>query len=226
MNVLPEVNAYGRQLDDQEISQGRHREFVGGLWDEIGQLQFEFLKSQGLQPGHRLVDIGCGALRGGVHFVRYLEPANYHGLDINASLIAAGRIELERAGLAGRHVQLLVDDGFDVRRFGVGFDYALAVSVFTHLPANMIIRCLRRVADVLTAHGVFYATCFEAPAPAWLEPLVHQPGGVRTLYDQDPYHYAFPEFEWMAGIAGLQVENIGDWAHPRAQKMLAFRRQA
>ena len=50
-------------------------------------------------PHHRLLDIGCGALRGGVHFVRYLEDGNYAGLDVNRSLIAAGHRELQSAGL-------------------------------------------------------------------------------------------------------------------------------
>ena len=46
-----------------------HREQVGGLWDEIGALQIDFLRAQGLRPGDTLLDVGCGCLRGGVHFV-------------------------------------------------------------------------------------------------------------------------------------------------------------
>src|SRR5208282_4584116 len=87
-------NKYGQQLTNAEIRSGSHREFVGGMWDEIGALQFEFLKEQGLAPGHRLVDIGCGCLRGGVHFVPYLQKGGYCGIDLNASLIEAGRKEL------------------------------------------------------------------------------------------------------------------------------------
>ena len=43
---------------------------VGGLSDEIGPLQFFFLRWEGLRPEHTLVDVGCGGLLGGVHFVR------------------------------------------------------------------------------------------------------------------------------------------------------------
>ena len=43
------------------------------------------------------------ASRGGVHFVRFLEPGRYYGIDKDAELIRAGlEIELPRAGLAGR----------------------------------------------------------------------------------------------------------------------------
>ena len=47
----PSINAYSRELSDEEIAAGAHRELVGGLWDEIGPLQFYFLRSEGLRPG-------------------------------------------------------------------------------------------------------------------------------------------------------------------------------
>lgn len=220
-----DMNLYGRQLGAEEIAKGAHRDFVGGMWDELGRLQLDFMRQAGLQPGHRFIDVGCGALRGGLHFIAYLEPGNYHGLDINASLIEAGRVELGKAGLADRLPHLLVDDGFRVERFGRRFDHGLALSVFTHLPMDTILRCLKRVAGVLADDGVFHASYFAAPEPVHLWPLNHSPGGVVTQYDADPFHQSFSEFQWMASICGLRVEEIGDWGHPRGQRMLAFRRQ-
>ena len=82
------------------MSDNHHRQMVGGLWDEMGQLQFDFLVRQGLSPEHRLLDIACGCLRGGVHFVRYLQPGNYYGVDVNAPLLERGRYELASAGIA------------------------------------------------------------------------------------------------------------------------------
>src|SRR5277367_14092 len=76
-------NDYGRQLNADEVAAGDHRQFVGGMWDEIGALQFEFLKKEGLLPRHCLIDIGCGCMRGGVHFAQYLDKGKYHGIDIN-----------------------------------------------------------------------------------------------------------------------------------------------
>ena len=217
-----DVNIYGRQLSAEEIAAARHRELVGGLWDEIGALQFEFLKGRGLLPSHRLADVGCGALRGGVHFIRYLEPGRYHGLDVNASLLEAGRRELAAAGLADRAPELIADGGFALSRFGVDFDVALAVSLFTHLPMNQIVRCLAATRAVLRPGAVFYASFFEAPGNPHLAPLPHAPGGVVTYYDTDPYHYAFAQVQWMAQAAGMAVELVGPWGHPRDQRMLAF----
>lgn len=219
------INVYGRQLSDAEIDAKEHRDLVGGLWDELGMLQFEFLKAQGLTPASRLLDIGCGALRGGVHFVRHLDAGNYFGMDINASLIEAGRRELAAAGLGDKHVHLLVSDDFELVRFATTFEYAIAISVFTHLTMNHIVKCLVEVRRTLDPRGRFFASCFEAPTRAYLAPLAHSPGGIVTSYCADPYHYALEEMQWMADLAELHVERIGDWGHPRAQQMLAFSRR-
>src|SRR6476619_314261 len=89
-----------RDLIDNEVREGRHRAVIGGMWEEIGALQLGFLVSQGLARSDKLLDIGCGCLRGGVHLVEYLDASNYYGVDINESLLQAGyQVELARAGL-------------------------------------------------------------------------------------------------------------------------------
>jgi len=216
------MNIYQKQLREDEIDAFAHREMVGGLWEEIGQLQFDFMRAQGLAPGDRLLDVGCGALRGGVHFVRYLDPGRYCGLDLNASLIEAGKRELAAAGLAGRGASLLVDDAFDVSRFGGRFEWALAVSVFTHLPMNQIVRCLVEVRKVMAPGGRLFASYFEAPRSAHLPPLQHPPAGIVSYYDADPYHYSDDELAALARFAGMTTERIGAWNHPRGQRMIAF----
>ena len=130
------------------------------MWEEIGRLQFEFLCARGLKPSHRLLDIGCGSLRGGIHAINYLETGNYYGLDINLSLIEGGRHELRLAGLTHRNPHLAVSDRFELGVFRQKFDYLLAHSVFTHVFANHIIRCLTEVREVLASKGQFFATFF------------------------------------------------------------------
>lgn len=220
--ALQGVNGYWRALDTDDIGRGEHRTMVGAMWEDIGRLQFEFLKAEGLQPQHRLLDVGCGALRGGVHFVRYLDRDRYCGLDANASLIEAGRHELALAGLADHGVQLLADGDFNVGAFGQRFDYALAVSLITHLYLNHIQICLARVAPVLASGGRFYVTFFEAPHPAHLAALNHAPGEITTAYAHDPFHQSFEELATLAARVGLRAERIGDFGHPRGQRMTVF----
>ena len=141
---------------------------------------------------------------------------------MNKSLIQAGVLEIKEAGLADKRPRLLVDDQFRLGKFGEHFDFMVAISLFTHLPMNVIIRCLSEVREYLKPSGVFYSTFFQAPKPAYLNKLPHQPGGIVTKYDCDPFHYAVEELSWMATSAGLEVKVIGDWNHPRDQKMAAY----
>ena len=100
---------YERELAECEIDAGVHRDYVGGRWEELGRLQFRYLCSQGLLPHHRLMDIGCGSLRGGVHFAHYLDPGGYYGVDRNASLLKAGldvELQAARVGPAGQELDL------------------------------------------------------------------------------------------------------------------------
>jgi hypothetical protein len=78
----PEQNAQMESLD--------HRAYVGGLWEEIGRLQFEFLLRQGLAPSDCLLDITRGSLRGGVHFINYVNPGNYLGIQKQRRLVELG----------------------------------------------------------------------------------------------------------------------------------------
>jgi hypothetical protein len=43
----------------------------GAIFAEL--LQLDFRVAQDLRPSHCLLDIACGALRGGVHVIHYLE---------------------------------------------------------------------------------------------------------------------------------------------------------
>lgn len=217
-------NRYARQLTPEEIEQRVHRRFVGGLWEEIGQLQFDCLVRHGLAPHHHLLDVGCGCLRGGLRFIDYLAPGHYCGLDINASLIDAARRELEQADLLGKVPELLVDDAFEVSRFGRQFDFAIAFSLFTHLHNNHIVRCLAGVAGVLAPGGSLFATFFESPRAAYLEPLLQATGGITTHYDRDPFHQSLSEIRQLASLVGLQVDTVADWNHPRGQRMFRFHR--
>jgi cyclopropane fatty-acyl-phospholipid synthase-like methyltransferase len=192
------------------------------MWDEIGRLQFEKLRSEGLQPHHRLLDVGCGALRGGIHFARYLAPGNYHGIDINPSLLEAGRKELAAAGLADRNVRLHVTDCFDATAFGVPFDFGISVSLFTHVTANHIILCFSALKSVMHRESRFFFTFFEAPRPAHYRPI-EQVSGAFTFYTQDCFHYAFSEIEAFARLAGLECLYHGNWGHPRNQKLVEIR---
>jgi SAM-dependent methyltransferase len=163
-----------------------------------------------------------------VQFLRYLQAGNYYGIDVNTSLVEAGfSLELPKVGLGSSlsrdHVRVTED--FDASGFGVRFDRVIAVSLWTHLPLNHIQRSLAAVSRVLAPGGIFFSSLFHCPAGQdLLAPLVHQPGGIISHRDRDPYHYRPEDIAFLIDQLRLplRMEWIGEWGHPRAQQMVAF----
>jgi len=202
-----------------------HRRTIGYVeeWEQHGQAQFDYLVDQGLQPHHYFLDIGCGPLRGGVHFIRYLETGHYFGVEKNAAVLeTAAEVELPKYGLVDKRPTLRADESFDFEALGQTFDFAWAQSVFTHLPVNSIIRCLMNVEKVLTDSGRFYATFYEnEQGKRNLEPIRQSPQ-VLSHFDRDSYHYDVATFEWICAGTSLSVRYLGGWNNPRNQKVLLF----
>jgi SAM-dependent methyltransferase len=212
---------YARPLSSDEIAAGHHRRWVGGKWTVMGPMQRDFLIAQGLMPGHRLLDVGCGALRAGIHFVEYLQPGHYYGIDINQTLLDVGYEQELPARLRERlprdHLRATDRFGCD---FGVAFDYAIAQSVFTHVSLNHIRLCLYRVAQQMGPGGRFFATFFEAPPR---HPLDAPLGKSGKWTEQNPFFYYRRDLEWAARCADLELHYIGKWGHPAGQRMVEFR---
>jgi SAM-dependent methyltransferase len=197
MNVL-------RQLARCKLNPNWYKYAVGGKWDEIGKLQFDFMVSQGLKPEHYLLDIGCGSLRGGLHFIRYLEPGRYWGIDNNQALLGVGKRLVFDNGLAHKRPFLTYLQNFEFGLDCIKVDFAIAQSLFTHLPLKKIWQCIENVKPVL--NGEFYATFFEGD-------------NVRQI-NNDTFAYPFFFFQDICFENGMNVEYIGDWGHPRGQKMM------
>ncbi len=216
----------GRVFSEADIAKGKHRAFVGGVWDTHGEHQLNFLLAQGLQPGDRFLDIGCGSLRAGRHLVNALDPGHYYGIDANLSLVQAGYdVELDdeqRSRLPASNLR--ANDRFD-GDFGVKFDMAIAQSVFSHVSLNHIRLCLYRTARVMRPGGKFYATFFEQPPSTPLDRIIiRREGGRPHLTEQNLYWYYASDLEWAAGFAPWTFRYIGAWGHPAGQRMVEFTR--
>ena len=220
-------NYYDRDEMSRMAANNQHRQAIGGMWEEIGALQLGFLKRQGLSPEHRLLDIGCGSLRLGVLAVDYLNPGNYWGIDLNEVLLDAGYDrEIVPAGLSDKlpRSNLITDGDFTFSGLPGNFDLAIAQSLFSHLPPDYLRKCLVNLTSLLTGSCDFYATFFIVQDTEETEPFTHEPAGVRTFPDRDPYHYTLAQLGRAADGLPWLVEFIGDWQHPRGQQMVRFRK--
>src|SRR5688572_27285461 len=156
------LRAYSRD-SDRRIS-ADYQKGIGGYWEEMGNLQFEFLKSQGLTPKHTLLDIGCGTLRAGRLIIPYLDRGHYTGFDVSKQAIETAEELCRREGLLVHEPRLLhVPDGRLNFSFLVDrFDYLLAQSVFTHLRETHIKECFANIHKVITARSKFFFTIYES----------------------------------------------------------------
>jgi SAM-dependent methyltransferase len=222
------VNRYADAARMRErVLRKEHRKYVGGLWEEVGRFQMDGLMKAGLRPDHLLLDIGCGCLRGGVHFARYLREGGYYGHDLHPELIEAGiREELAPLGLSVPDSHFACNADFDFSVFGVHFDFALAQSLFTHLPFNDIRLCLERLVPHMKPAGRFYATFFVLPDDAPLSETFRQPRGPETLGHRDPYHYYVRDMQYACLGLPWRCAYLGDVGHPRGQRALLFEKAA
>lgn len=200
------------------VAQLGHREYVGGRWEEIGKLQFEYLKAQGLRPDHVLLDVACGSLRAGVHLIPYLNPEHYWGLEKEPDLIAAGvEQELHAETRLQKRPHFLINAKFDVTGMNVSADYMWIHSLFTHLPLNSIEGCLAQLKAAAGPKTICYATFFETR---------HQRENFHQSHDHETFFYTVEEMTSCAYAAGWNLAYVGDWGHPRGQRMIRLTRES
>lgn len=194
-----------------------HRGYVGGLWEELGRVQLDFLVGQGLQPDDILLDVGCGSLRAGRLLIEYLDAGHYLGLDHNAWLIEAGlKHEVPARVRKEKRPTFVVSDRFEFREFDCRPTYALAQSLFSHLIKDDIRLCLENLVEVMAPGRPFFATF----VPKGFLPQDYL--NPEQSCDLKGFHYDAEEILEIGRDAGWRARYIGDWGHPRGQEMLEF----
>jgi len=183
----------------------RRAELVGPpeIWAMKRRFQIDFLTSRGLRPEHRLLDVGCGVLRGGIPLIEYLQSGHYAGIEARAHVLEEGRKELAKAGL--EHKRPLLLNASDPAQIELPdrFDYVWAHSVLYHMPDEVVDGYLGLIAGCLSDGGQFYANVKlrarerpdGQPAHSWQGfPVV---GRSREFYER------------AAAAYGLAVEDVG-----------------
>ena len=206
-------------LDDtwEEIHRAGHRRFVGGggdYWDAIGELQFRLLADRGLTPSDTLIDVGCGALRGGGRFIRYLDPGRYFGIDKHIELIIYGvAAELGIETYGEKRPRFVVSDSFEFDKLEAKPSFGIAQSLFTHLSAADLELCLSKLRGVVDPGCRLFATFFETRQPTANPAVSHSHG-----------HFAYTrsQMEEFGGRTGWDAHYIGGWNHPRAQMLIEY----
>lgn len=133
-----------------------------------------FLIEAGLEPHHRVLDVGCGSLSQGMPLIRYLEPGRYVGLDPAGWLIESA---LEHdPGLEAKGPRFLYRDDFEAGAYGEKFDFVVAHSVLSHAAHWQLEQCLHAVRRNVNEGAVFLASLrldqYDLFARTWQYPGV------------------------------------------------------
>jgi len=118
-----------------------YRQAVGpeDMYDLISAHQFCVLVNEGLREWHKMLDIGCGSLRGGRLFIPYLQPGNYYGIEPNKDLVRDGiALEIGNDMYRVKSPTFYYSDKFDFSTHKwcntsstIMFDFILAQSIFS-----------------------------------------------------------------------------------------------
>lgn len=191
------LDAYALHTD-RRVRDNGYKAAVGASeenWETHGRLQFDFLRSVGLLPHHRLLEIGCGTGRLARQVVPFLSPGHYCGVDISCGAVMAA---LELAGIEG-----WIDHQPSFRYASQGppseqrFDFLWSFSVFIHLPEDRTVESMRLAAGAMHAGSRFY----------WS--YVAEPENRRTGVKQ--FRKTLKVYAACARAAGLDFKPVPDW---------------
>lgn len=124
----------------------------------------ELIQQANIQPGQRVLDLGCGTATLTIMIKRSHPQSEVIGLDGDPAVLTIGR---EKAAKAG--VDITLDQGmaFEIPYPDGSFDRVLSSLVFHHLTTENKEHTLREVKRVLRPGGEFVLADFGPPRSYW-----------------------------------------------------------
>ncbi len=170
-------------------------------WRALGRRQFRFLREHGLERHHRMLEIGCGNLRAGWRFIRYLDAGNYTGIDISPDILLAARTTIVERGLQDKRPVTMLVDGTGLDSLPAGYyDVLHAHSVFSHTPLEVVEGYLAGAARVLADDGFFDFTYNRTDGDTW------------DFLEED-YYYSTEHLIDVAAKHGFDATPMTGWEH-------------
>ncbi len=133
--------------------------FLGGplkYFESVGRSCLVVLIKNGLYPNNKVLDVGCGLLRGGYWIINFLNSGCYYGIEPNQDMLELGKSKiLGEEILEYKNPHFDFNDEFIFDCFNVKFDFVIARSVWTHASKKQIVRMLDSFINTKTEHGIF-----------------------------------------------------------------------
>jgi SAM-dependent methyltransferase len=184
----------------------------GGHFQSVGREYAEHLiRLGGLRPSDRVLDVGCGTGRVAVPLVPYLDGGSYEGFDVHDEAIRwcqsnitsrSGSFRFQAVSVRSRWFNpwgAQPAEDFTFPYPDDEFDFAFAISLFTHLLSPATERYLSEIARVLKPGGRWLLTFFLIPEEGHPEPFAGWPpppgwpGGARFNHEANGCRYMDPD---------------------------------
>jgi hypothetical protein len=179
-------------------------------FEEGGRELLTYLLNAGLNPDSKLVDIGCGVLRGGYWMIHFLDPDRYFGIEPHSGRLEMGmKTILEPEVLEGKRPRFDLNPDFDTSVFGEKFDFFFAYSIWTHASKRQIHTMLDAFLRDATEDGVFLTSYLPA---GWRRPDYQGDEWNGTSHESDVPGCIYHSLRWIQAECekrGLVVEELG-----------------
>ena len=140
--------------------------FLGGpsnSFTRVGRNQLIALLDCGMTPDSKLLDVGCGCLRGGYWAINFLESGNYFGIEPNKAMLNSGLNNLFTTDFLDiKRPKFSHTDDFDLSVFDVRFDFVVARSIWSHASPIQIESMIESFALNSSDDGVLLVSYKEA----------------------------------------------------------------
>jgi SAM-dependent methyltransferase len=156
-----------------------------------GLFQLSLLRTAGMLPSSRLLDVGCGPIRAGVHFISFLNARNYYGVDYNNSFIKAASLLVAEKGFSGKHPTLRVVSDFDFSDLNQQFDFVNVFSVLNHCDRQQRRLFFRNIPNLLAPEARLFIT-----HAGWLAKAHLRLGGLRIMKQFDASELQLEKYKW------------------------------
>ncbi len=188
----------------------RDAPFTGGPaqhFDAVGRDTFITLLENGLLPSHRVLDVGCGALRNGYWLTRFLDRGCYFGIEPWVKMLNAGiRHALGDELVQQKRPTFSNNSRCDFSVFQTRFDRVFARSVITHGGPGMVRGLMSHFAEH-GAEGAVMLLSYWQPS--------YEPDGGRAQYQAHEIaageDLALDDWRFIA-VMTYRFETLAAWA--------------
>ena len=179
-------------------------------FEKGGRELFIYLLQAGLNPDSKLVEIGCGVLRGGYWLIHFLAPRCYFGIEPHAGRLEMGvRTILEAETREAKRPRFDANPNFDTSVFGEKFDFFLAYSIWTHASKPQIQAMLDSFLRDAKDDAVFLTSYLPA---GWRHPDYKGDRWHGTSHESDTPGCIYHSLRWIkaeCNSRGLVTRGLG-----------------